>query len=106
MGTTVANSTALAPLIGLDVTRDCLEDSSHAVTLHPRASSSASSIKDYGKLSSILCAYRTFEVLALDGDNSYLQPPIHRLPPLAFPKSNRDSSSLIVRPFMYIFSLS
>ena len=105
MGTTVANSTALAPLIGLDVTRDCLEDSSHAVTLHPRATS-ASSIKDYVKLSSILCAYRTFEVLALDCGISDLQPPICQLPPLSFPKSDRDSSSLTVCPSVYIFSLS
>ena len=101
----VASSTALAPLIGLDVTSDCLEDSSHAVTLHPSASS-PSAIKDYGKLCSFLCAYRTFEVLALDGDISYLQAPIHQLPPLAFSKSNWDSSSLTVPPFMYIFSLS
>ena len=77
----------------------------HMVILHPRATS-ASSIRDYMRLCSIICTYQTFEVLALDGEISDFQPPILLLSPLAFPKSNQDSSSITVCPLMYIFSLS
>ena len=84
---------------------DCLEDSSHMVILHPRATS-ASSIRDYMRLCSIICTYQTFEVVALDGEISDFQPPILLLSPLAFPKSNQDSSSITVQPLKYIFSLS
>lgn len=91
------NSTELAPILGLDVPK-----ASHAVTLHPTATT-ASSKGEYKTLASILCAYRTFEVLALDCETGVSQPPIRLLPPLAFNKSEQDSEKLVVRRYIYIF---
>jgi hypothetical protein len=91
------NSNELAPLLGLDVLK-----ASNAVTLHPTVKT-ASSKGEYKTLASILCAYRTFEVLALDCETGVSQPPIRLLPPLAFNKSEQDSEKIVVRQFIYIF---
>ncbi|EDQ98845.1 uncharacterized protein LACBIDRAFT_335598 [Laccaria bicolor S238N-H82] len=63
---------------------------SHLVTLHS-TTTIASSKGEYKNLASILCAYRTLEVLALDGETGVPQPPIRLLPPLSFNKSEGDS---------------
>lgn len=105
LGKDITDTTALAPLIGLDVRKNHSEDSSAVVTVHPRATS-VSSKRDYSKLCSILCAYRTFEVLALDSEISVLQRPTRLLPPLSLPKFDRDSERLLVSPFIYVIFVS
>ncbi|KDR65032.1 hypothetical protein GALMADRAFT_149050 [Galerina marginata CBS 339.88] len=95
LGQNVINNTALAPLIGLDLKKYDLGASSTVVSVHPKGTLKVSSKSDYVKLCSILCAYRTFEILALDSEISILQPPIRLLPPLSLPKFDHDSEKLI-----------
>ncbi|KDR65338.1 hypothetical protein GALMADRAFT_148768 [Galerina marginata CBS 339.88] len=95
LGQNVINNTALAPLIGLDLKKYDLGASSTVVSVHPKGTLKVSSKSDYVKLCSILCAYRTFEILALDSEISVLQPPIRLLPPLSVPKFDHDSEKLI-----------
>ncbi|EDR05514.1 uncharacterized protein LACBIDRAFT_329478 [Laccaria bicolor S238N-H82] len=95
----VVNSNELAPLLGLDVLK-----ASNTVTLHPTATT-ASSKGEYKTLASILCAYRTFEVLALDCETGVSHPPSRLLPPLAFNKSEQDSGKIVVHRFIYILIL-